>query len=42
MEIIISDIKEELGKKAARRGAELIYKAISKKGEANIMGKKIL
>ena len=37
MEIIISDIKEELGKKAANRGAELICKAISEKGEANII-----
>ena len=37
MEIIISDTKEELGKKAANRGAELICKAISEKGEANII-----
>ena len=37
MEIIISDTKEELGKEAANRGAELICKAISEKGEANII-----
>lgn len=37
MEIIISDHKEEFGEKAATRGAELICKAISEKGEANII-----
>ncbi len=37
MEIIISDTKKELGKKAARKGAELIRKAISERGKANII-----
>ena len=37
MEVIISNTKEKLGKKAANRGAELICKAISEKGEANII-----
>ncbi len=37
MEIIISDTKEELGKEAARKGAELICKAINVRGEANII-----
>jgi glucosamine-6-phosphate deaminase len=37
MEIIISNTKYELGKKAAIRGAELIRKAIFEKGTANII-----
>jgi glucosamine-6-phosphate deaminase len=37
MEIIISDNKQELGKKAAQIGSELIEKAISEKGKANII-----
>ena len=37
MEIIISNTKKELGKKAARKGAELIRKAISERGKANII-----
>ncbi|MCK4346205.1 MAG: glucosamine-6-phosphate deaminase [Bacteroidales bacterium] len=37
MEILISDTKEELGKEAARKGAELIRKAISERGKANII-----
>ena len=37
MEILISDTKEELGKEAARKGAELICKAISERGEASII-----
>ena len=37
MEIIISETKLELGKKAAQKGAELIRKAISDKGKANII-----
>lgn len=37
MEIIISENKKELGLKAAFKGAELIKKAISKKGTANII-----
>ena len=37
MEIIISKTKEALGKKAAQKGAELIYEAISERGEANII-----
>lgn len=37
MEIIISDTKPDLGKKAARRGGDLIREAISEKGEANII-----
>lgn len=37
MEIIISNTKEELGKKAANKGAELICKAISERGDANII-----
>ena len=37
MEISISDTKKELGKKAARKGAELICKAINERGEANII-----
>ena len=37
MKIIISKTKEELGKKAAQNGAELIRKAIEKKGNANII-----
>jgi glucosamine-6-phosphate deaminase len=37
MEIIISETKQELGKKAAQKGAEIIRKAIAEKGEANII-----
>ncbi len=37
MEIIISDTKELLGKEAAIKGAGLIRKAISERGEANII-----
>ncbi|HOU96443.1 MAG TPA: glucosamine-6-phosphate deaminase [Bacteroidales bacterium] len=37
MEIIISETKQELGKKAAHHGAELIREAIQEKGEANII-----
>ena len=37
MEIIISDTKEELGRKAAARGAALIRQALEEKGEANIL-----
>ena len=37
MEIIISDTKEELGKEAARKGAELICNAINERGEVNIV-----
>lgn len=37
MEIIISENKKELGLKAAVKGAELIKKAISEKGAANII-----
>ena len=37
MEIIISETKQELGKKAAQQGAELIRKAIAERGEANII-----
>ena len=37
MEIIISETKQILGKNAAQRGAELIRKAISERGEANII-----
>ncbi len=37
MEIIISNIKEELGKEAACKGAELIRKAISEREKANII-----
>jgi glucosamine-6-phosphate deaminase len=37
MEIIISENKQELGKKAAQKGAELINKAIAKNGKANII-----
>ena len=37
MEIIISNTKEELGRKAAARGADIIRKAISEKGYANII-----
>jgi len=37
MEIIISDSREELGKKAAANGAGLIRKAIREKGEASII-----
>jgi len=37
MELIISETKQELGKVAAKRGAEHIRKAILQKGEANII-----
>ena len=37
MEIIISETKQELGKVAAQRGAEIIRQAIVQKGEANII-----
>ena len=37
MKIIISNDKQELGESAAKRGAELIRKAIEKEGEANII-----
>lgn len=37
MEIIISETKQELGKLAAQKGAELIRKAIQKNGKANII-----
>lgn len=37
MEIIISQTKQELGKKAALKGAELIRQAIREKGAANII-----
>ena len=37
MEIIISDNKDNLGKKAAEKGAEIIRKAIGEKGLANII-----
>ena len=37
MEVIISETKQELGKVAAKRGAEDIRKAILQKGEANII-----
>ncbi|MCB9206385.1 MAG: glucosamine-6-phosphate deaminase [Ignavibacteriales bacterium] len=37
MNIIISDTKKELGKKAAQLGAEKIKDTIDKKGEANII-----
>ena len=37
MKIVISETKEELGRKAAARGADLIRKAIEEKGEANII-----
>jgi glucosamine-6-phosphate deaminase len=37
MEIIISETKCELGKKAAQKGAELIREAIKKQGKANII-----
>jgi glucosamine-6-phosphate deaminase len=37
METIISANPKELGQKAARRGADLIWKAIRERGEANII-----
>ncbi len=37
MEIIISSTKHELGRKAAKTGADLIRKAIAKNGKANII-----
>lgn len=37
MEVSVFDSKEEMGKKAAERGASLIRAAISERGEANII-----
>jgi len=37
MEIVISDSREELGKKAAEKGGKIIRKAILTKGRANII-----
>jgi len=37
MEIVISESREELAKKAAKKGAELIRAAIKARGEANII-----
>ncbi|MCX6222943.1 MAG: glucosamine-6-phosphate deaminase [Bacteroidia bacterium] len=37
MEIVISETKQELGKKAAEMGAKLICKAIFERGKANII-----
>ncbi len=37
MEIVISETSQELGQKAAKRGAEFIRKAILERGEANII-----
>jgi len=37
MEIIISETKEELGAKAAVRGAKIINETIAQKGEANVI-----
>jgi glucosamine-6-phosphate deaminase len=37
MEIIISSTKQEMGKQAAQKGAEIIRKAIDEKGEASII-----
>ena len=37
MEIVISENKLELGKKAAQKGAEFIRRAIAERGEANII-----
>jgi glucosamine-6-phosphate deaminase len=37
MEIIISETKQVLGKKAAQKGAAIIRQAISKRGKANII-----
>lgn len=37
MEIIISSTKQEMGKQAAKKGADLIRKAIAERGEANII-----
>ena len=37
MEIVISETKQVLGKKAAQMGAELIRKAILESGKANII-----
>jgi len=37
MEIIISSTKQEMGKLAAQKGADLIRKAIAERGEANII-----
>ena len=37
MEVIISETKKELGKKAAQKGAEIIRKAIAERGGASII-----
>ena len=37
MEIIISSTKQEMGKQAAQKGAEIIRKGIAEKGEASII-----
>jgi glucosamine-6-phosphate deaminase len=37
MEIIISSTKQEMGQKAAQKGAEIIRKAIAERGAANII-----
>jgi len=37
MEIIISETKQEMGKQAAQKGADLIRKVIAERGEANII-----
>jgi glucosamine-6-phosphate deaminase len=37
MKVIVSDTKQELGKKAAQHGADLIRKAIKDKGHANVI-----
>ncbi|WP_423129375.1 glucosamine-6-phosphate deaminase [Gaoshiqia sp. Z1-71] len=37
MELVISETKHELGKKAAKQGADLIRKAIAEKGYANVI-----
>lgn len=37
MDIIIAESKQELGKKAAHTGAEIIRKAIAERGKANII-----
>ena len=37
MEVIICDTKQELGRQAARRGAETLRRAIEKNGQANLV-----
>jgi len=37
MQVVISDTKQELGRKAAQDGVELIRQAIAERGEANII-----